>query len=313
MNAVITYSRYGGPDVLSLSDADIPEPGPGQVRIRVRAVAVNPIDAKIRSGRMDGIFPIQFPVLPGWDVAGVVDVAGPGAAAAAGDEVFGVAAVGGYSQYALLDRPVPKPAALSWETAAALVTVGEAAFRVLKHLGLKAGQTLVILGAGGSVGTIAVQLATARGIRVIGTAADGDLGRLTGLGATAVRYGDGWTERVRAAAPGGVDAVFDTTGPACSPARSAWPETGRASSPSPTTTPRTTASSSPARTRRTARRSPCRNWPPWRPAAGSPFRCGGPTRSRRPRRPTPTWTRAATTASSCCSPDRVVRRPFPAG
>ena len=167
MNAVITYSRYGGPDVLSLSDADIPEPGPGQVRIRVRAVAVNPIDAKIRSGRMDGIFPIQFPVLPGWDVAGVVDVAGPGAAAAAGDEVFGVAAVGGYSQYALLDRPVPKPAALSWETAAALVTVGEAAFRVLKHLGLKAGQTLVILGAGGSVGTIAVQLATARGIRVI--------------------------------------------------------------------------------------------------------------------------------------------------
>ena len=94
MNAVITYSRYGGPDVLSLSDADIPEPGPGQVRIRVRAVAVNPIDAKIRSGRMDGIFPIQFPVLPGWDVAGVVDAAGPGAAAAAGDEVFGVAAAG---------------------------------------------------------------------------------------------------------------------------------------------------------------------------------------------------------------------------
>jgi NADPH:quinone reductase-like Zn-dependent oxidoreductase len=212
MNAVITFSRYGGPDVLSLSDADVPEPGPGQVRIRVRAVAVNPIDAKIRSGRMDGIFPIEFPVLPGWDVAGVVDVAGPGAAAAAGDEVFGVAAVGGYSQYALLDRPVPKPAALSWETAAALVTVGEAAFRVLKHLGLKAGQTLVILGAGGSVGTIAVQLATARGIRVIGTAADSDLDRLTGLGATAVRYGDGWTERVRAEAPDGVDAVFDTTG-----------------------------------------------------------------------------------------------------
>ena len=176
MNAVITYSRYGGPDVLSLSDADIPEPGPGQVRIRVRAVAVNPIDAKIRSGRMDGIFPIQFPVLPGWDVAGVVDAAGPGAAAAAGDEVFGVASAGGYSQYALLDRPVPKPAALPAVTAAALVTVGEAAFRVLKHLGLTAGQTLVILGAGGSVGTIAVQLATARGIRVIGTAADGDLG-----------------------------------------------------------------------------------------------------------------------------------------
>jgi NADPH:quinone reductase-like Zn-dependent oxidoreductase len=212
MNTAITYSRYGGPEVLSLSAAEIPQPGPGQVRIRVRAVAVNPIDAKIRSGRLDGFFPVQFPVLPGWDVAGVVDAAGDGASAAVGDEVFGVASVGGYSQYALLDRPVPKPAALSFETAAAVVTVGEAAFRVLKHLGLKTGQTLLILGAGGSVGSIAAQLATARGVTVIGTAAEGDLDRLTALGATAVRYGDGWTERVRAAAPAGVDAVFDTSG-----------------------------------------------------------------------------------------------------
>jgi NADPH:quinone reductase-like Zn-dependent oxidoreductase len=212
MNSVITYSRYGGPEVLSLSEAAIPQPGPGQVRIRVQAVAVNLIDAKVRSGRLDGIFPAQFPVLPGWDVAGVVDAAGDGASATAGDEVFGVASVGGYSQYALLDRPVRKPAVLSFESAAAVVTVGEAAFRALKHLGLKAGQTLLILGAGGSVGGIAVQLATARGITVIGTAAECDLGRLAALGATAVRYGEGWTERVRAAAPAGVDAVFDTSG-----------------------------------------------------------------------------------------------------
>jgi NADPH:quinone reductase-like Zn-dependent oxidoreductase len=212
MNSVITYSRYGGPEVLSLSEADVPRPGPGQVLIRVRAVAVNPIDAKIRSGRLDGFFPAQFPVLPGWDVAGVVDVAGEGASAAVDDEVFGVASVGGYSQYALLDRPIPKPATVPFATAAAVVTVGEAAFRVLKHLGLKAGQTLLILGAGGSVGSIATRLATARGITVIGTAAGSDLERLTALGATAVRYGDGWTDRVRAAAPAGVDAVFDTSG-----------------------------------------------------------------------------------------------------
>ena len=212
MNTVIAYSRYGGPEVLSLSAGDIPQPGPGQVRIRVKAVAVNPIDAKIRSGRLDGFFPAQFPVVPGWDVAGVVDAVGDGASAAAGDEVFGVASVGGYSQYALLDRPVPKPAALSFADAAAVITVGEAAFRVLKHLGLKAGQTLLILGAGGSVGSIAAQLATARGITVVGTAADRDLNRLTALGATAVRYGDGWAGRVRAAAPAGVDAVFDTSG-----------------------------------------------------------------------------------------------------
>jgi NADPH:quinone reductase-like Zn-dependent oxidoreductase len=212
MNTVITYSRYGGPEVLSLSEAAVPQPGPGQVRIRVKAVAVNPIDAKIRSGRLDGFFPARFPVLPGWDVAGVVDAAGEGASAAVGDEVFGVASAGGYSQYALLDRPVPKPAVLSFEAAAAVVTVGEAAFRVLKHLGLKAGQTLLILGAGGSVGTIAAQLAAARGITVIGTAGERDLGRLNGLGVTAVEYGDGWTDRVRAAAPAGVDAVFDTAG-----------------------------------------------------------------------------------------------------
>jgi NADPH:quinone reductase-like Zn-dependent oxidoreductase len=212
MSTAITYSRYGGPDVLTVTSADIPQPGSGQVRIRVRAVAVNPFDLKVRSGRMDGIIPVRFPILPGWDVAGVVEAAGPGAAAAIGDEVFGVASVGGYSEHALLDHPVAKPAGLSWEGAAAVISVGEAAFRVLKHLGLKAGQTLLILGAAGSVGTIAVQLAAARGITVIGTAAEGDLERLTGLGATAVRYGDGWADRVRAVAPGGVDAVFDTAG-----------------------------------------------------------------------------------------------------
>ena len=212
MSTAITYSRYGAPDVLTVSSADIPQPGPGQVRIRVRAVAVNPIDLKIRSGRMDGIIPVQFPVLPGWDVAGVVEAAGQGAGAAIGDEVFGAATAGGYSDRALLDHPVAKPAGLSWEGAASVISVGEAAFRVLKHLGLKAGQTLLILGAGGSVGTIAVQLAAARGITVIGTAAEGDLERLGGLGATAVRYGDGWADRVRAVAPGGVDAVFDAAG-----------------------------------------------------------------------------------------------------
>jgi len=98
-------------------------------------------------------------------VQGLPGDAGPrgaGARAAIGEEVFGVASSGGYSEYAILDRPVAKPTGLSWESAAAVITVGEAAFRVLKHLGLKAGQTLLILGAGGSVGTIAVQLAAAR-------------------------------------------------------------------------------------------------------------------------------------------------------
>jgi NADPH:quinone reductase-like Zn-dependent oxidoreductase len=212
MSTTITFSRYGEPGVLTVAAAEVPQPGPGQVRIKVRAVAVNPIDAKIRSGHMDGIFPISLPMTPGWDVAGVVDAAGTGAGADVGDEVFGVASTGGYSEYALLDRPVARPESVSAQAAAALVTVGEAAYRGLDRLGVKPGQTLLIHGAAGSVGTIAVQLAVARGITVIGTAAEADLDRVTALGATAVRYGEGWADRVRAVAPDGVDAVFDTSG-----------------------------------------------------------------------------------------------------
>jgi NADPH:quinone reductase-like Zn-dependent oxidoreductase len=204
MSTAITFSRYGAPNVLTLSQVETPQPGPGQVRVRVRATSVNPIDVRVRAGLMDGIFPVQFPMIPGWDVAGVVDAVGEGASAAVGDEVFGVAAVGGYSEYALLDRPVAKPVALSWETTAALITVGEAAFRALKHLGVQPGQTLLIHGAGGSVGTVAIQLAVARGITVIGTVAEQDIERVTAIGATTVRYGDGWA--------GGVDAVFDASG-----------------------------------------------------------------------------------------------------
>ncbi|MEU7061719.1 NADP-dependent oxidoreductase [Streptomyces sp. NPDC046197] len=206
------YTGYGGPEVLTVSQVAAPEPGPGQLRIRVRAAAVNPIDVRIRAGMMQGVFPVDFPMVPGWDVAGVVDEVGEGAAFSVGEEVFGVATVGGYSEYALLDRPFAKPRELSFETAAAMITVGEAAYRALEHLGVREGQTLLIHGAGGSVGTVAVQLASARGITVVGTVAEEDIERVTGLGAVAVRYGDGWLERVRAAAPDGVDAVFDASG-----------------------------------------------------------------------------------------------------
>jgi NADPH:quinone reductase-like Zn-dependent oxidoreductase len=212
MATAIMFSRYGDPDVLTLTDVEAPRPGPGEVRIRVRAVSVNLIDVKIRSGMMAEIMPVEFPHLPGWDVAGVVDAAGPGADAEVGDEVFGVASAGGYSEYALLGSPVRKPAGLPWETAAAIVTVGEAAFRVLQHLGLKAGQTLVILGAAGSVGAIAVQLARSYGLTVVGLAGEQDLERVADLGAVPVQSGDGWAARIRIAAPDGIDAVFDTTG-----------------------------------------------------------------------------------------------------
>jgi NADPH:quinone reductase-like Zn-dependent oxidoreductase len=212
MATAIAYSHYGTPDVLVPTEVDEPSPGPGQVRIRVRAVAVNPIDVKLRSGQLDGVFNVTFPAIPGWDVAGTVDAVGQGTDVKVGDDVFGVAVGDGYAEYALLNNPVPKPDGLSFEVAAALVTVGEAAFRTLKHLDVQPGQTLLIHGAGGSVGAIAVQLATSRGITVIATAAEHDHARLTALGAIPVAYGDGWPERVRAAAPQGVDAVIDLYG-----------------------------------------------------------------------------------------------------
>ncbi|MFJ7178074.1 NADP-dependent oxidoreductase [Streptomyces massasporeus] len=212
MSKAITFSEYGAPEVLRLSEVTPPEPGPGQVRVKVKAATVNPIDMKIRSGRMAHMAPADFPVIPGLDAAGVVDAVGEGADAMTGDEVLGATVAGSYAEYALLEGPVTKPGALPWEVAASLVTVGRTAARVLGQSGVRAGQTLLIHGAAGSVGVIAVQLAAARGITVIGTAGERNLERVTGLGATAVRYGDDWAERVKAAAPGGVDFVFDTSG-----------------------------------------------------------------------------------------------------
>ncbi|WP_329291524.1 NADP-dependent oxidoreductase [Streptomyces sp. NBC_01455] len=212
MSKAITFSEFGAAEVLRPSEVTPPEPAPGQVRIRVRAASVNPFDLKHRSGLMAQAAPARFPVIPGLDAAGVVDAVGEGADAAVGDEVLGFTVGGGYAEYALLVRPVGRPRSLSWEVAASLVTVGETASRVLRQLGARAGQTLLVHGAAGSVGTIAVQLAVARGITVVGTVGEHDVERLTAQGATAVRYGDGWPERVKAAAPQGVDLVFDASG-----------------------------------------------------------------------------------------------------
>ncbi|MEV6028012.1 NADP-dependent oxidoreductase [Streptomyces sp. NPDC052036] len=212
MSKAITFSGYGAPEVLRLSEVTPPEPGPGQVRVRVRAASVNPLDMKIRSGLMADKVPAHFPVIPGLDAAGVVDAVGDGAEVAAGDEVLGATVGGSYGEYALLDRAVAKPEGLSWEVAASLVTVGQTALRVLGQLGAQPGQTLLVHGAAGSVGFLAVQLAVARGITVIGTVGEHDIERVAALGATAVRYGDGWVERVKAAAPGEVDLVFDAAG-----------------------------------------------------------------------------------------------------
>jgi NADPH:quinone reductase-like Zn-dependent oxidoreductase len=207
MRAVV-FEEFGGPEVLTVQDRPEPHAGPGQVRIRVRAAGVNPFDYKVRRG----LTKAKLPAVPGFEVAGVVDEAGEGAEFAVGDEVVGWSKGGAYAEYALGGNLAHKPAGLSWEQAVSLPVAGETAQRVLDELGVKSGETILIHGGAGAVGSVAVQLAVAAGLTVVGTASNANHEYLRTLGAIPVAYGEGLVDRVRAAAPQGVDAVFDTAG-----------------------------------------------------------------------------------------------------
>jgi NADPH:quinone reductase-like Zn-dependent oxidoreductase len=206
----VAYAEQGGPEVLQVMELPEPQPGPGQIRIAVRASGVNPWDWKLRGGAM----PADLPKVDGLEAAGVVDEVGPDVTGAApGDEVFGFAVAGAAAEHALLDAWAAKPPALGWEEAAALPVAVETSVRVFTVLGgVGEGQTLVVNGAAGGVGSAAVQLARARGARVIGTASEANHDFLRSLGAEATTYGPGMVERIRALAPGGVDLAVDTAG-----------------------------------------------------------------------------------------------------
>jgi len=208
------FSRFGGPEVLEIVDLPDPHPGPGQVRIAVRAAGVNPSDWKKREGLMDP----ELPQTMGYEAAGVVDELGEGVAdVAVGDRVFGLSAEGAaQAELTVLSFYAPIPPSLTFAGAAALPAAVETATRALDQLGVGArvgrGSTLLINGASGSVGSAAVQLALARGVRVIGTASPANHDYLRSLGAEPVAYGEGLAGRVRALAPDGVDAALDVAG-----------------------------------------------------------------------------------------------------
>lgn len=208
----VRFSEHGGPEVLRLVETDEPHAGPGEVRIAVRAAGVNAVDWKIRTGLMKDRMPLSLPAGTGVDAAGVVDEVGEGVTdVAVGDAVFG-SGEDTYAEYAVLGSRAKIPAGLSFESAAGSPGPVQTAIRILGQCGVEAGQTLLVSGAAGGVGTPVVQIAAHRGINVIGTASESNQDYLRDLGATPTTYGEGLVARVRALAPDGVDAALDLAG-----------------------------------------------------------------------------------------------------
>ena len=208
----LQYTAYGDPEVLEWGEAPDPHPGPGQIRVAVRAASVNPIDWKAFSGLMSGGEPMAGTGYLGYDAAGVVDEVGEGVTGVSvGDDVFGRGR-NTQAEYAVLDSWAAKPPSIDWAVAAAAGVAGETAERGLRLLEVKAGDTLFVDGGAGGVGAVTVQMALARGARVIASASEANHDYLREIGATPVQYGQGLAERVRAAAGGPVDAVFDVAG-----------------------------------------------------------------------------------------------------
>jgi NADPH:quinone reductase-like Zn-dependent oxidoreductase len=208
----LRFHAYGEPaDVLRLEDAAIPNPGPGAIRVRVHGCGLNPADWVL----CQGLFASSLPRGVGLDVSGVVDALGEGVNdVAVGDPVFGPANYTSYesaglADHAVLDHWAPVPPGLDMTHAASLTMVIETAFRSIDWLGVAAGQTLLVNGAGAMIGFGAVQIALMRGALVIATAGETFADRLRALGAEVTPYGDGMVERVRKIAGGPVDLVFD--------------------------------------------------------------------------------------------------------
>ncbi|MFI1724289.1 NADP-dependent oxidoreductase [Streptomyces sp. NPDC020489] len=217
----ISYSRYGGPEVLAYGDLRDPTVGVDAVLVKVRAAAVNPVDWHAREGHLEQILDPVFPVVPGWDVSGVVVRLGVSVPEfEIGDEVIGYVredflSRGTFAEYvaAPVRTLARKPRNLSFEEAAGLPLAGLTAYQVLvKALQVKRGETVLVHAAAGGVGSLAVQLAHHFGARVIGTASPGNHDFVRSLGGEPVAYGEGLAERVRGLAPEGVDAAFDTIG-----------------------------------------------------------------------------------------------------
>jgi NADPH:quinone reductase-like Zn-dependent oxidoreductase len=222
MRAAI-YDQYGGPEVLEVREVEDPPVGPDTVLVRARATSINPVDWKIREGYLQGAYPHHLPIIPGWDVAGVVEQVGPAVRTAVrpGDEVFGYVrrddvALGTAAELvAAPERTIAtKPSTLCFEEAAALPLAGLTAYQSLvEALVLKPGERVLVHAASGGVGHLAVQIAVAIGAEVIGTAGSDNLDYVRGLGAAhALDYSAAPISQQLESVGGPVDAVLDLIG-----------------------------------------------------------------------------------------------------
>ncbi len=211
----VRFAAYGDVNVLDVVEVPVPEPGPGQVLVQVKAAGINPGEAKIREGLLHSRWPATFPSGEGSDLAGVVTQVGPSVTAVAeGAEVIGYTDNrASHAEYAVANAThvTGRPAMVPWEVAGALYVAGCTAYAAVQAVSLAPGDTVVVAGAAGGVGSIAVQLARLAGATVIGVAAEPQHDWLRSKGVIPVTYGDGVADRIRAAAPA-IDALIDTAG-----------------------------------------------------------------------------------------------------
>lgn len=216
MPRAVQFDDYGEIDVLEVRDVERPVPAAGEVLVRVRAAGINPGEAAIRVGVFRDIWPSTFPSGQGSDLAGVVEEVGPAVSTwVVGDEVIGWVDTRA-SHAELIAVPagqlVRRDPAVPWEVGGALYVAGTTAHAVVHAVGAGPGDTVVVAGAAGGVGSLAVQLARRAGATVIGLASEPNHAWLTDHGVVPVSYGEGVADRIRAAAPEGVDAFIDTFG-----------------------------------------------------------------------------------------------------
>jgi NADPH:quinone reductase-like Zn-dependent oxidoreductase len=217
MPKAYVYTAFGGPEVEALADVARPVPGPGDILVAVRAAGVNPADSKARQGGGPQGAELTFPVVFGREVSGLIEELGEGVDPAefpSGSAVLGSAPRGAFTEFAIVStgQVAHKPESLSFAAAATLTAAVGSAYDAIAQLALPADATLIVTGAGGGVGTSAIQFALHRRLRVIGVASQAKREWVVGLGATHVEYGPGLVERIKAVAPDGVAGIFDLAG-----------------------------------------------------------------------------------------------------